>query len=247
VRNAFPAGTGWYVRGPNSETDVSMVGHQFRLDRNATEPYYHYEINQDDLHDVVAAVTEGKLRSDLITVAIHAHQFRDNKGGYRGIGVPESDDLDTNSSIADFLPVFAKAAIDAGADVVQGTGVHVLRGIEIYKGRPIFYGLAEFFRQMDIIGLSGLGGPNRSVGAPGAPLIPKYESIIAVTEFKGRRLAEVRIYPIQLTYNVRMAKRGLPRLATGEDASRILGRLRDLSAPLGTTITIQDGIGYIRP
>ena len=57
--------------------------------------------------------------------------------------------------------MFAKAAIDAGADAFLGTGVHVLRGIEIYKGRPIFYGLGEFFRQMDVVGLSGMGSIGR--------------------------------------------------------------------------------------
>jgi poly-gamma-glutamate synthesis protein (capsule biosynthesis protein) len=247
VRDAFPNGTGFRSRPPNTGTAVASIGNEFRLDRNATEPYYHYEMNQQDLRDITAAVAEGKLRSDLITVAIHAHQFRDNKGGFRGIGVPESEDLDTNASIADFLPVFARGVIDAGADVFQGTGVHALRGIEIYKDRPIFYGLGEFFRQMDIVGLSGLGGPNRSVGGSSGPLPVKYDSVIAISEFRGGRLYEVRLHPVRLTYEVRMAQRGLPRLATGEEGNRILGRLQELSAPLGTTITIREGVGYIRP
>ena len=36
------------------------------------------------------------------------------------------------------------AAIDAGADVVMGTGPHFPLPVEIYKGRPIFYGLGNF-------------------------------------------------------------------------------------------------------
>src|SRR4029077_498437 len=131
--------------------------------------------------DVTAAVTEGKHRSDFISVAVHAHQFADATGGERGLNTPEKRDLHTHPHVADFLPVFAKATIDAGADVVQGTGVHVLRGIEIYKGRPIFYGLGEFFRQVDIVGLSGLGGVGR--GEENTPPI-KYESIVAVSRFE---------------------------------------------------------------
>ena len=40
-----------------------------------------------------------------------------------------------------------RRAIDAGADMVIGSGPHVLRGIEIYKGKPIFYSLSNFIYQ----------------------------------------------------------------------------------------------------
>jgi poly-gamma-glutamate capsule biosynthesis protein CapA/YwtB (metallophosphatase superfamily) len=40
--------------------------------------------------------------------------------------------------------VFARAAIDAGADAVIGSGPHVLRGIEFYKGHLIAYSLGNF-------------------------------------------------------------------------------------------------------
>jgi poly-gamma-glutamate synthesis protein (capsule biosynthesis protein) len=201
-------------------------------------------MNETDLRDLLAAVTEGKTRSDFMTVAIHAHQFADTKGGERGAGLADTEDLDTNSSIADFLPVFAKASIDAGADAFLGTGVHVLRGIEIYKGRPIFYGLGEFFRQMDVIGLSGMGGRGR--GEENSPPI-KYESIVALVRFERGTLAEVRLHPIEIADNVRMAHRGIPKLASPQAAQRILARLQKLSAPLGTTITIENNVGVIRP
>ena len=244
IRDAFPNGTGFYVPANDTADAVTILGERFKLAPNATKPYYSYQINEQDLRDILAAVTEGKTRSDFMTVAIHAHQFADTRGGERGPGVPETDDLDVNPSIADFLPVFAKASIDAGADAFLGTGVHVLRGIEIYKGRPIFYGLGEFFRQMDVIGLSGLGGRGR--GEENSPPI-KYESVVAVTRFERGTLAEIRLHPIEITDNVRMAHRGVPRLASPEAAQRILARLQKLSAPLGTTITIDGGVGVIRP
>ena len=52
---------------------------------------------------------------------------------------------------ADFIPIFAKAVIDAGADVFVGHGPHVLRGIEIYKGKPIFYSLSNFIFQNETL------------------------------------------------------------------------------------------------
>lgn len=38
----------------------------------------------------------------------------------------------------------ARAAIDLGADVVVGHHPHVLQGIELYNGKPIFYSLGNF-------------------------------------------------------------------------------------------------------
>jgi hypothetical protein len=38
----------------------------------------------------------------------------------------------------------ARAAVDAGADAVLGHHHHLLRGIEFYRGKPIFYGLGHF-------------------------------------------------------------------------------------------------------
>jgi len=158
---AFPNGTGFYARGSNSDSAITILGETFRLDPGAAKPYYQFDMNETDLRDIVASVREGKTRFDFMTVAIHAHHFHDASGGERGVGVPETVDLDTNPSIANYLPEFAHAVIDAGADAFLGTGVHVLRGIEIYKGRPIFYGLGEFFRQMDVVRLSGMGELDR--------------------------------------------------------------------------------------
>ncbi len=38
----------------------------------------------------------------------------------------------------------AHAAIDSGADVVIGHGPHFVLPVEVYKGRPIFYGMGNF-------------------------------------------------------------------------------------------------------
>jgi len=39
---------------------------------------------------------------------------------------------------------FAKALIDAGVDIIHGHSSHHVQGIEIYKGKPIFYGCGDF-------------------------------------------------------------------------------------------------------
>jgi hypothetical protein len=40
------------------------------------------------------------------------------------------------------------AAIDAGADVVMGEHAHILKGIEVYKGKTIFHNLGDFICSM---------------------------------------------------------------------------------------------------
>lgn len=50
-----------------------------------------------------------------------------------------------------FVREFAHAAIDGGADIFVGHGWHRTLGIEIYKGRPIIYGIGNFFAQSEFI------------------------------------------------------------------------------------------------
>jgi Bacterial capsule synthesis protein PGA_cap len=46
--------------------------------------------------------------------------------------------------LLDYMTQIAHAAIDAGAHIVMGHGPHYSLPVEVYKGRPIFYGLGSF-------------------------------------------------------------------------------------------------------
>jgi poly-gamma-glutamate synthesis protein (capsule biosynthesis protein) len=46
--------------------------------------------------------------------------------------------------VLDYMTEIAHAAIDAGADVVIGHGPHYSLPVELYRGKPIFYGLGSF-------------------------------------------------------------------------------------------------------
>jgi poly-gamma-glutamate synthesis protein (capsule biosynthesis protein) len=244
IRRAFPTGGGLYPPTGERDDQMQILGRWFRR-ANTDKPRFAYEMNKEDLRDILAMVREGKSKSDFMTVAIHSHE------------TTETEDVDIAPTPGDFLPVFAKATIDAGADAFLGTGVHVLRGIEIYKGRPIFYGLGEFFRQMDSDGIAatgctGEGGGweldgSRSCRGDRNSEPVKYEGMMALSRFDHGTLAEVRIFPTDLNYGTRMAHRGIPHLASPEVAQRTLARLQKLSAPYGTTITIEGNVGVIRP
>jgi poly-gamma-glutamate synthesis protein (capsule biosynthesis protein) len=47
-------------------------------------------------------------------------------------------------AIADYQPVVAHAAIDAGADLILGHHPHVLKAVEVYKGKVCFYSIGNF-------------------------------------------------------------------------------------------------------
>jgi poly-gamma-glutamate capsule biosynthesis protein CapA/YwtB (metallophosphatase superfamily) len=46
--------------------------------------------------------------------------------------------------VLDYMTEIAHAAIDSGADIVIGHGPHYSLPVEVYKGKPIFYGLGSF-------------------------------------------------------------------------------------------------------
>ena len=49
-----------------------------------------------------------------------------------------------HKDVLQYMTEIAHAAIDAGADVVIGHGPHYSLPVEIYEGKPIFYGLGSF-------------------------------------------------------------------------------------------------------
>ena len=55
---------------------------------------------------------------------------------------------------------FAHAAVDAGADLVLGSGPHVLRGIELYKNRLVAYSLGNLagWKNFNLSGATALSG-----------------------------------------------------------------------------------------
>ncbi|HEU5028201.1 MAG TPA: CapA family protein [Spirillospora sp.] len=80
----------------------------------------------DDLDRLAADVRAARAEADAVLVAFH-----------KGVG-------HTPAAIAMYERPVAHAAIDAGADAVVGHHAHIMRGIEVYRGRPIYHGLGNF-------------------------------------------------------------------------------------------------------
>lgn len=80
----------------------------------------------DDLEALLNDVRKLKSQVDVVVISIHWGVHH----------VPKT--------IATYQPQIAHAAIDAGADVIFGAHPHILKGIEVYKGKVIFYSLNMF-------------------------------------------------------------------------------------------------------
>src|SRR5437763_5814 len=79
-----------------------------------------------------------------------------------------------------------------------------------------------------------------------------FESVITESRFDHGRVSEIRLYPVQLGYGMKLTESGIPRVASAEAATRILKRLQTMSAPLGTRIDLESSpdwhyVGVIRP
>ena len=225
---------------------INFMGNRFELaDKSGvvTAP------NEQDLKEITAVIRSAKKQADWVIISVHCHE------AFPG----------DRERAPQFLETFAHAAIDAGADIFAGGGPHILRGVEIYKGRPIFYSLANFIFQNETLDFFpaenyeplGLGPDampadfndrryqNDTTGFPVDEKI--WLSVVAFPAFRAGKLDKIELWPITLGQKKPRSQRGRPVLAEGAVAQQILQHLADLSAPYGTKIAIQNGRGAIVP
>lgn len=91
-----------------------------------------------DLDEVVRLVGEAKQNARLVIVTFH--------GGAEGsdaLRVRDADEMYLGENRGNVVR-FARAAVEAGADLVLGHGPHVLRGVECYWQKLIVYSLGNF-------------------------------------------------------------------------------------------------------
>ncbi len=143
-----------------------------------------------DLARVKSLVQQADRRAHVVVVTAHmgaegADRQHVRRGAEQYLGENRGDPMR-----------FARAAIDAGADLVVGHGPHVLRGMEWYKGRLIAYSLGNF------------GG--YKVFAQGGPL--SVGGILRVT-LRGDGAFEAGVL-----VPTRMNRNGVPQLDPSEQA-----------------------------
>jgi poly-gamma-glutamate capsule biosynthesis protein CapA/YwtB (metallophosphatase superfamily) len=198
-------------------------------------------INKEDAARILQNIREAGSHADLVIVYQHSHVFSNRPfAAVFGEGLPERLAPPT------WLKKWTHAEIDAGADIVVIHGAPLLHGVEIYRGKPIFYDLGNFIYNLP----------------PAITYIDEpinWESVVANVKFHGRSLQAVTLHPIAMnnigegqpdvhdehTNNQFLDTRGLPSPATGMKATDILNRLANESKPFGTTLVIKGDIGEI--
>ena len=230
--------------GPDRFNFGSVFEGSLQIERGA-ETGIRYFANPADQQAILANVSDAANRADQVIVSLHAHE-----GTHENWYSPRA---------APFIESFCRQAIDAGASAVFGHGPHMLRGIELYRGKPIFYSLGSLLMEFETgeqrmtpemyasYGFDHDALPSdlhrsrvsdksgRRIGFYGDRRFSM--SCIALCDVEGDRWT-IQLVPIDLDLNrSRPAERGVPYPASAEAAREIAEHVAVLSAPYGTRIT----------
>ena len=200
---------------------------------------YHTSCNREDMARLEQSIIEAQAQADCIIVSIHAHQV----GGSAKESVPA------------FLEEFAHRAIDLGAHAVIGHGPHLLRPIEIYKNRPIFYSLGDFFLHNESFNYAPEDFFAKYGLTSDDPLCEVYrrrsrnytcglltdsrmlEAVIPYFEIENGELTCLELLPIELGIDEPRYRIGTPSVCFERG---IIERLAEMSRPYGTTISVDE-------
>lgn len=202
--------------------------------------------NPEDSRRILQSIHDARQHADLVIVYQHNHVF-----GNRSFSTIFTEGMAERLAPNAWLTKWTHDEIDAGADIVVMHGAPLLHGVEIYRGRAIFYDLGNFIYNVP---------PTLTyIDEPMA-----WESVVASVAFEGgspnasqrpvqRSLKSISFRPVVLNTigdgqpdvhngyaaNEFLYTRGLPTPATGARAGYILERLAIASKPFGTTMEIK--------
>lgn len=198
--------------------------------------------NPEDARRILQSIRTARGRADVVIVYQHNHVF-----GNRSFSTIFTEGMPERLAPNPWLRKWTHAEVDAGADIVVMHGAPLLHGVEIYRGRPIFYDLGNFIFNLP-----------PSLTYIDEPM--SWESVVAQLHWQGKSLQSISFRPIVMNTlgegqpdvhnpyadNPFLHTRGLPAPATGARARYILQRLADASKPLGTKLEISGDAAEIR-
>jgi len=213
--------------------------------RQGNETRYVTHPHPEDMARVEKAIYEAQMQADYILIAIHSHELSGER----------------KETPADFIVEFAHRCIDAGAHAVIGHGPHLLRPVEIYKNRPIFYSLGDFvihnecipyapeemFAQQKLTSDATMRELfyDRSAGYTRGLMRDRrmLESVIPYFEMEDGVMTKLELLPIELQFDQPVWRNGNPRFSNQHG---IIERLAELSEPYGTKIRLDErGYGVV--
>ena len=168
------------------------------------------------------AIRNAKARADIVMVHYHLHWVSHS----RAYPIPDT--------VPPHQHPMLYRAIDAGADVILGNGPHVLRGIEIYKDRPIFYSLGNFIYQYKTAEIP----PVIWTRDQQQDIQEEFQTIVPRLTVRDKKISRIELIPCELEMSG--PRMGCPRLATDKRGGEIFDLLQRLSKPYGTRINKKD-------
>ncbi len=164
-----PAGGEAVARLRIKDKNVAVAAFSFKSHQ------YAYSIL--DPEEAARIVSSLKEQNDIVIVSFHG-----GKEGKTALRVRNEDEIFLGEARGNVMR-FSRAVIDAGADLVLGHGPHVLRALDIYKGKLIVYSLGNFLTY----GFFNLKGPN------GVSMLLKVALDSKTGDFAGGRVIPVRL------------------------------------------------------
>ena len=132
---------------------------QIEPDQPGTPPRVHTWAQRGDLEAMRRDIAAAKARADVVVVSLHW-----------GIHfVP--------AVLADYQREVGHAAVDAGADLILGHHAHILKGIEIYRGKAIFYSLGNFAIDLKMTPAHAASQGFREIQALSPDWVPNFDSL----------------------------------------------------------------------
>ncbi|MGE5245955.1 MAG: CapA family protein [Betaproteobacteria bacterium] len=233
-----------HLNPPASGSDLRFLNNRFVA---SDHPGVRTEPVATDVEAIAAVVRNASRLADRVMVTIHAHE-----------GLPGD-----RTQPAEFLVAFAHAMIDAGADIFVGHGPHVVRGIEIYKGKPILYSVGNFIFENDLVfeqpadayeqvklgPLAGVADFDDARSNHDTRSFPAdrdmWQSMIATVRWRGKALEDITLHPIALGFGRPRIERGRPTVADSALAKAVIDEVAERSKPFGTGVVFENGLGRV--
>jgi poly-gamma-glutamate synthesis protein (capsule biosynthesis protein) len=199
----WPMGHAAGEHSPGVATIKAHTAYQaIMIDRAGVPPIILTSADEEQLAEFRKDIVSLRQRADVV-VCSHHWGFREE--------------------VLQYQEQIAHAAIDAGADIVMGHGAHRVMPIEIYKAKPIFYGLANFSFHT---GHKSPTGPERRVAG-------NWIGLIARVTLEAGEIVKVTCSPVRRTERnetiIRSAREEEAAMSELARASQKYGTVLDLS------------------
>lgn len=217
-----------------------MRGHtiyeQIEHDQPGTPARIHTFPHREDLAALVASIEALRPQVDVLILSHHA-----------GIHfVP--------AVVPDYQRDVARAAIDAGADMVLGCHAHILKGMEFYRGKPIVHSLANFALDLKMTAEHAASKGFREIQKLNPDWVPDLGSsynfppdsamsVIVEARFDGPRMDDFALVPVWIGRDAN------PRILPPDDPrfGQVLDYLRRITDAAGFATDYTPEGDVIRP